>query len=439
VRVSTIANLSTKLVTRELTAVEIAEASIGKIKSANPTANVFTQLLEERALIAATESDKRRSNNQSLGDLDGIPVAIKDNLHVDGMETKAGTQHDFSVRFKQSATVVQHLEAAGAVIVGKCSMDEAALGTTTNNPNTGQCYNPVCPGSTPGGSSGGSAAAVAAQFVPASLGTDTLGSVRIPAAYCHLWGFKPGQGVVSQQGLVPLCADFDCIGPLAHSAHDLRLMLATITGHSKLENKHPIAINTLRIGVAGDEILSACDNEVASAHAYFTNALTDSGVQLKVENFDVWNPGQLRRDGLLVTEVQAYKALEMELREQPESFSATFLKLMDYGRSVSAGRLHTSLARLDAIRTYVLNAFKRYDFLLLPTTPQLAFPTDTSAPVNQADYTALANVAGCPAVAFPIAINGNTRAASVQLLGPPGSDFRLLTAAEQLSALNQHT
>lgn len=185
---STITGLATQLEARELSAVDIAESSLNQIKSLNPTWNVFTQVLEERALLAAAVSDRRRLNKQSLGVLDGVPVAIKDNLHIDGLTTMAGTRHDFSGPFKESASVVHHLEALGAIILGKCTMDEAALGATTNNPNTGQCYNPACPGTTPGGSSGGSAVAVAAHFVPASLGTDTMGSVRIPAAYCHLWG-----------------------------------------------------------------------------------------------------------------------------------------------------------------------------------------------------------------------------------------------------------
>ena len=397
-------------------------------------------------------SDKRRTEQQLLSPLDGVPIAIKDNLHIAGCSTMAGTGYDFSAEFKTTSSVVTQLEAAGAIIIGKCNMDEAALGASTSNPFYGQCHNPAYPGMTPGGSSGGSAAAVAAGFAAASLGTDTMGSVRIPAAYCGLWGIKPTNGHISTEGLVPLSTTLDCIGPLAHNAADLKLMLQHMTDSEVSATPLHTSINGLHIGIAPPALLSENEPEVAAAFTQLLQRLSDTGCTTETTVIEPWNPGQLRRDGLILTEVEASNTLATALKHHPDAFSTSFKKLMAYGQSVSEERLATSIARIEATKAATLQCLEEHDALLLPTAPQLAFPTENKAPANQADYCALANAAGCPAVSFPIPVpiasssesaretNGkSTRAdqqASAQLIGRPGADFQLLEIATMVAELS---
>lgn len=160
---------------------------------------------------------------------------------------------------------------------------------------------------------------------------------------------------------MPLCAELDCVGPLAHNAEDLQLMLSAITGIKKSEVINNLPDKKLRIGITGDGVLSTCDGEIVSAFEHFVDRIARSGVHLKVENFDLWNPGQLRRDGLLVTEVRAQATLKMELQENADKFSVTFHKMMDYGRSASQERLDTSLDRLRTNKKFILSLFEHYD------------------------------------------------------------------------------
>jgi len=455
----TISGLSNLLSERQVTAVEVTEKAIAEISITNEKWKVFTTLLSDRAVTAAAASDERRKKNQLIGPLDGIPIAIKDNLHVEGFPTFAGTGYDFSSDFDDTATVVRCLESAGAIVIGKCNMDEGALGACTNNAFAGQCINPRYPGKTPGGSSGGSAAAVAAGFVAGSLGTDTMGSVRIPAAYNELWGIKPTQGLVNTEGLVPLSTKLDCIGPIAHCAADLKLLLAGMTSSPEESNKSngPAPYGTepygnrlgdLRIGVVDTINQTQLEAAVQSAYDDLLRRLSNAGYTTSAIEIDKWDAGQLRRDGLIVIEVQASTALENQLSTSPHSFSSPFRKLMEFGQSVSADRLDLARKRIDHARIKTLDALNRYDVLLLPTAPQLAFSVKAEVPSNQADFTALANVAGCPAVAFPIPIsepdpkptprpgdaNNGGQKASAQLLGKPGSDSLLLGIAEAIAA-----
>lgn len=435
-RLTTIDECSQALAERKTAAVALIESSIDEIQHVNDNWNVFSNRLTERALIAAAASDLRRKNKCLLGPLDGVPIAIKDNIHLSGHPTFAGTRYDFSSSFTETATVAVHLEAAGAIIVGKCCMDEGALGASTNNPFTGQCHNPAHPGLTPGGSSGGSAAAVAANFVAASLGTDTLGSVRIPAAYCNLWGMKPTNGFTHLNGIVPLSPTLDSVGPLGHNASDLKLMLAAMIGMGQPgDDKQPAFedLTNLRVGVIDAQHLADVEDDVRSAFETFVEKLATAGCVIKTMSLDQWNPGKLRHDGLLLSEVQASTALSDPLRDSTDRFSKPFHKMMAYGRSITAERLQESVTRMNAVKNNTLDCLNRHQVLLMPTTPQLAFPVNSDAPTNQADFTTLANVAGCPAVAFPIPIPDNAqRQASAQILGLPGSDFSLLSIAEKM-------
>src|SRR5262249_46782901 len=214
-------NLSVGFARGEPNPVDTAEALLSCIANDDPELRCFITVDREGALRAAAASRDRHAARRALGPLDGIPVAVKDNIDMAGLPRTAGTEA-FRPRIpRPEPPVVERLKRAGAVILGKLNMHEAAFGGTTDNPVFGRCMNPLLPGHTPGGSSGGSGAAVAAGFCTAALGTDTMGSVRLPAAYCGIWGFKPTRGEIQTKGVVPLSVTLDTVGPLARTAADL--------------------------------------------------------------------------------------------------------------------------------------------------------------------------------------------------------------------------
>jgi aspartyl-tRNA(Asn)/glutamyl-tRNA(Gln) amidotransferase subunit A len=429
----------------EKTSEELASDAIARIRETNGEWHVFTSVSEAAALDEARRSDRRRRDGMHLGTLDGVPVAVKDNIDVAGMVTSGGTGHDFGGPAKKDAGVVARLRAAGAVILGKLNMHEGALGATTDNPVWGRCENPAVPGHTPGGSSGGSGAAVAGGLVAATLGTDTMGSVRIPAAYCGTWGLKPTKGLIGTSGLQYLSWHLDTIGPLANSADDLALMTNLMAGYDRDDPRslhapegwsgQVVDGNSLKgvvIGYPDAAALTECEDAVLAAFELTLKRGQAAGATLRKVVVEGWNPGQARRHGLLVSEAEAGSLLAGDLERNPQGFSEGFRKLLDYGRSASAERLARAYWELDRVKLAFFQCMEGLDALLMPTAPQRAFPHGAAVPANQADFTALANFAGVPAVAFPVPASDGRAPASVQLVGMPFSEGKLLRIAKLL-------
>ena len=213
--------------------------------------NAFIHVAGDFASEQARESDRRRAPGNPRSSLDGVPIAIKDNIDVVGLPTTNG----LATRWMPSADapVIRRFRDAGMVILGKLNMHEGALGATTDNRHYGRCVHPALPGFTPGGSSGGSAAAVAAGLCPVALGTDTMGSVRIPAAYCGIVGFKPSQTYWPVIGVMPLAFGLDTIGPLARSVEDIAVLLGERLAKPALEGLRFVRLeNAHRVDIEPD-------------------------------------------------------------------------------------------------------------------------------------------------------------------------------------------
>ncbi|MCX7301252.1 MAG: amidase [Rhodobacterales bacterium] len=403
--------------------------------------NAFITLLPETALDAARASDARHAGGHSLGPLDGIPLAVKDNIAVANVPTTGGTRA-FAKRIAAAdATVITRLCAAGGVIIGTLNMHEGALGATTDNPFWGRCDNPAAPGHTPGGSSGGSAAAIAAGIVPVTLGSDTMGSVRIPAAYCGLWGLKPTRGLIPVTGLSHLSWTLDSIGPLATNGADIALLTAILAGQDESDpDSLPLPpgwtatsprpdLARINLGLPDDTLLSGCTPPVRAAFDALVARARRAGVNFRP--FPAWDTGKLRRDGLLLSEAECGHLIGAALDTTPKGFSDTFRSAIAYGLSAPGSRIAAAYRTLNLAAHDARRAMEGLDALLLPTAPQQPFPHGTPAPANQADFTALANIAGLPAVAFPLPDDGLPL--SAQLIGPAFSEGRLIALAQSLT------
>lgn len=410
---------------RRLGAVALTEACLDRIDAANGRINALLYVDPETALAAARDSEQRHARGRPAGPLDGLPLVVKDNIEVAGMPVTNGMAAVH--RSRRDAVVAARLRAGGAVLLGKANMDEAALGATGTNPHHGAIENPDYAGYSVGGSSGGSAAAVAAGFCPAALGTDTLGSVRLPAAYCGLTGFKPTHGLLSARGVVPLFPQCDAVGLIARSVADIvHLMAGLIDGWTGPEERSDVP---LRWGIPAGLEDTILTQEVHEAFGQARSRLTETvsaGFQIRLPR---WEPGNARRAGLLLAEHDGVQHWPTWLQTTDNAASEHLQSMLEFGRTASSERLQAARECIEQSATDLLGAFTEIDLLILPTTPQTPFKVTESVPSSQADFTALANFAGCPAISLPCPVPSGQSPVGLQLISAPGSDRRLLELA----------
>ncbi len=401
--------------------------------------NVFADLHED-----AMDRELRRVF--SRGALQERLVGLKANIAAEGSTWTAGLGHRKTLIAESDAVVTQRLRENGALVLPGLNMDAAALGGATDNPDFGRTLNPHAPEHSVGGSSGGSAAAVAAGLLDMALGTDTLGSVRIPASYCGVFGLKPTCGLVGRSGIVALAPSLDTVGPITARAVDLWPLLTVIAGSdtgdpaSRPAPKGWIAtrpepmIRGVRIGVPNQIETVDCEIGVLSALANVKVALADAGAVITDIDMPGWDPGKLRQKAFLLIEAEGAVEYSEELETGgvlPTSVEA----LLNFGADMGTTRLVSAYQEVAAANAQLDRTFSSVDVLLMPTTPQRAFHASQKPPVNQADFTALANAGGIPAVSVPVWMSDSPLPASVQLFGPAWSESMLIGLAALLEEI----
>ena len=400
------------------------ETYLEHIARHDPGLNAFIAVGAEMARAAAEAVDRRRRAGASLGALAGVPLAVKDNLDVAGLVTTAGISASRDAPAARDASCVARLRGADAVLLGKTNMDEAAFGATNENPHFGRCHNPHRHDFTPGGSSGGAAAAVAAGLAAAALGSDTLGSVRIPASYCGCVGFKPTRGSIPTWGLMPLSVSLDEIGVIARSVGDCGAVFDAIRDADPVGTR-PAELARARIGViAGTGVAS----EIAAAIALAAAALGACGCAVERRDLAGIDLARLRRAALLIAEAEGARVHARLLSDPASGISQILRDGLGYGAAQAPERvaqaretLREAAQRLDAL-------FASVDLILLPTTPQAAFAFTSAAPSNQADFTALANAGGHPALSVPAGGSSDALPLAVQIVGKRNGDALVLVA-----------
>jgi aspartyl-tRNA(Asn)/glutamyl-tRNA(Gln) amidotransferase subunit A len=396
-----------------------------RIARHDPAVRAYTFVDPDGARAAARESAARLEAGDARP-LEGVPLAVKANIDVAGWPVTGGMGHFRDRRAPADAAVIARLRAAGAVLLGLVNMHEAALGATTDNLFYGQTQNPHRLGYTAGGSSGGSGAAVAAGLCAAALGTDTLGSVRIPAAYTGVTGLKPTRGLVPNEGLMLLVERWDSIGPLARSVPDTGALMAAM---APLAAGAPIAEVSVPTSLSQVESAPA----VMAALRLVQEVLQGLGVRVTTRALAI-DHHRVRLAGFVAAAREADARFGAAVAADPGGFSEAFQGYLAFGRGIEPAVLAAGRQGLEAAAAELSATLLATDALLLPTTPQAAFAHASPAPVSQADFTALANIAGLPALAIPAGWTGDGLPVGVQLVGRAGNEAGLLALGARLEA-----
>lgn len=415
------------------------EAVLADIARRNATFAIYTAVDAAGARAAARAADARHARGAPLSPVDGLLVAVKDNIDVAGLATTAGLGFMRDRVAADDAFVTARLRAAGAVIVGKVNMHAAAFGATGRNRDFGDCANPGWPGLTAGGSSSGSAAAVAAGWADVALGTDTMGSVRVPAAYCGLAGFKPGAGVISRTGVVPLCLRLDHVGLVACGTAMLARALPAAAGYDPADpasRDDAAALSIVRgpLRAPRAPFGTAVEPDVWARFEAALGRLARAGCVIERFDAPACDLGGLRRAGLLLTEAEMLVTFAAAWRTDRSVFPDDMAAAMAWADGKSASDAARAATLLDSGIGLLRALMGEAPVLLLPTATQVPFPIEAAPPANQADLTVLANIAGVPALSLPLPCTGDERPVGLQVIGRAGSDAALLELGVVLEA-----
>ena len=464
----TAADLSDMLAARQISAVELTRAVIARTKEVDGRVKAFNSFDEQDALAQAQAADARRAEGTSRGALDGIPVGFKDVISVAGQPLTASSKMLANFISPYDATVTTKLKSAGAVCWGRLNLDEFAMGSSTENSAVHTTCNPYDLERVPGGSSGGSAAAVAAGEAIVSLGSDTGGSIRQPAALCNVVGVKPTYGLVSRYGLIAFASSLDQIGPFARTVEDAAIVLQAIAGHdehdstsfkttipdyrSELRNRK----GPWRLGIPKEYFGEGLDPEVGAAVQSAIDFYKQQGCEIKEVSLPHTEYGVgvyyiiataecssnlARYDGIRYGHraKDAKDITELYFKSRAEGFGQEVKRRVILGTYVlSSGYYDAYYLRAQKVRTLIrqdfLNAYKEVDAILTPTTPTPAFRKGEKASNPLAMYlsdvyTIGVNLAGLPGVSIPCGFSKAGLPIGLQIIGQPFKEAEMLAIA----------
>jgi aspartyl-tRNA(Asn)/glutamyl-tRNA(Gln) amidotransferase subunit A len=433
----TIAEFGRQLRAGATTAAAVTDACLRQIEVDNPRLNAFILVMADTATRQAAEADRELAAGHDRGPLHGVPISIKDLFDVRGTPTTAASRVRDGHIADADAPVIARLRDAGAVIIGKTNLHEFAFGTTNEDSAYGPARNPHDPSRSPGGSSGGSAASVAAGMALATLGTDTGGSIRIPAAACGIVGLKPTYGEISTAGVVPLSRTLDHIGPLAQTVGDARVMYRALLG-AEADAVTAAGDGPLRFAVPRPYFCDLLDDEVRRQFEAAIAALTTAGHC--VESIGIANPSLISPVYMHLSfgDAAAYHADMLET--MADRYTPAVRLRLEMARYVLAEDYVRALDGRESLRRGVDQALAGCDALLLPTLP-IPAPTigansvqvgATSEPVRSMmlRLTQLFNITGHPAISLPCGATDEGLPCGLQLVGAQGATERLLDVAE---------
>jgi aspartyl-tRNA(Asn)/glutamyl-tRNA(Gln) amidotransferase subunit A len=463
----TVASVRESLLTKKVSARELAQDFFRRIEARNPELNAYLALSPERALAQADRADAAVAKGEALQPLAGVPIAIKDVLSTNGVRTTCGSKILEPYVPAYDATAIERLEAAGAVILGKTNCDEFAMGSSNENSAYGAVRNPVAPDRVPGGSSGGSAAVVAAGLAVASLGTDTGGSIRQPGALCGVPALMPTYGRVSRYGLIAFASSLDRIGPFTVNVDDAALILRIMAGQDPNDSTSaPVPVpdypaeahqdlSGMRIGVPEDYFGEGLDSEVKAkvqAGIALLEKLGCKRIPLKMPHTDYAiatyyivataeaSSNLARFDGVRYgIRVPGNTLMDMYRKTRETGFGPEVKRRIMLGTyALSAGYYDAYYLRAQKVRSLIArdfsDAFQKVDAIVTPTTPTPAFKLGekTADPLQMylADiYTVTGSLAGVPGMSVPCGKTAAGLPIGLQIFGPHFGESKILRLA----------
>lgn len=420
-----------------VSAIEFTEALLERIDRRNGALNAVWEVFADSAAAEANRVDQARAAGERLP-LDGLPMVVKDNIDVGGHATSLGSGADIAVHPTHDAESVARLRHAGAVLLGKAAMHELAFGATSDNPHRGPVHNPWSLDRMAGGSSGGSSAAVADDFCVAALGSDTGGSVRIPAALCGVTGLRPTFGRVSIAGLHATSWNLDTIGPFARSAADISAVLAVLSGHQQVAPAS--GMRGLKIGIAKGAFFEDVEPGVAQAVNDALDVLKEAGARLL--SIEIGGADAARAACSTVMHVEALAEHETRLSAYPTAYGEAVRRRLDIGRTISATDYARALHSQDEWMRAVARLFESVDIVATPSVPVVA-PQIGGADMLATTATLVRlthpwSFAQVPAISVPCGFSDGLPVGLQLVARSSGDDLLLAVAAAYQSVTDNH-
>ncbi len=473
----TIKEIHQGLIKKEFSATDLCQAYLERIRQKEKSIQAFLTVNEDLALSEAKKVDEMIMSGKELPILAGVPCAIKDNILVEGLPSTAGSKMLKNYIAPYDATVVKKLKDQKAIILGKTNLDEFAMGSSTENSAFGPTRNPHDLSRVPGGSSGGSAAAVAANECVFTLGSDTGGSIRLPASFCGVVGLKPTYGAVSRYGLIAFASSLDQIGPITKTVEDARIVFKAIKGWDKMDStsvnskfksqnaKLQFKIQNLKIGIPKEYFIKGIDPEVEKVIKAAIKKYEEMGAKIEeislphteyaLPAYYIINPSEAsanlaRYDGIKYgfSEIQNPKSkiknlLEVYLKSREEGFGQEVRRRIMLGTyALSAGYYEAYYLRAQKVRTLIKNdfekVFKEVGAILAPVSPFLPFKIgerieDPLSMYLVDVYTVSVNLAGLPALSIPCGKVGGLPV-GLQIIGKPFEEEKILEIGKAYDA-----
>lgn len=433
---------------REISPVELAQAALERIERLNPRVNAFLTVTADGALRQARAAERQLRSGKPKGPLHGIPIALKDNFCTRGVRTTAGSKILADFVPKEDSEVAARLAGAGAILLGKTNMHEFAYGITSENPHYGPVHNPWALDRISGGSSGGSAAATATGMCFASVGTDTGGSIRVPASLCGIVGLKPTYGLVSAAGTVPLAPGFDHVGPMARSVGDLCIMLEAIAGkfprgaarpeHRALRRKRP---RRIRIGWPKEYYFERLGAEVRRLVERAAQTLAKT-LNARVTEVPLGGLGELVEwaTNVIVAEANYYHESQGYFPARAAEYGEDVRGHLERGAKLRAVEYMRGLEKKREVEAMFDAVFERADVIVAPATPiaaprigetatRVAGERETAVRAELLRMTRPTNISGHPSVSVPCGFTPAGLPVGLQLIGAKWSEAKLLAIA----------
>jgi len=455
-------DLARRIKAREVSPVEVTQAHLDRIAGLDGRLRSYITVMGDAALASARAAEAAVMSGDDLGPLHGVPVALKDLYCTKGVRTTGGSKILGDWLPEEDASVVSRLAVAGAVVLGKLNMHEFAYGPEGVNPHYGTPWNPWVPSAhrISGGSSSGSGVAVAAGLCPGALGSDTGGSIRIPAALCGITGLKPTYGRVSRAGVLPLAWSLDHVGPMCRSAADCALMLGAIAGYDPRDPTTSVlptpdymaaltgSIKGLRVGLLGPLFMDAASAEVQAVLDQAVKTLEGLGASVRKVSLDTIELAAGASTAVVAVEAYAYH--EPWIKKRAQDYGADVRERLRVGAFISGAEYVNGQRARALIRDEVDRALAELDVLVAPTTPMAATAVDASTaefggarhPVRTSllRFTRPFNCTGHPAASVPGGFTAEGLPVGVQIIGRPFDEATVLRVADAYQrATDWHT